>query len=61
MSLSTFHKRDRLNKQRHLRLLSKIQKANVLPYRDTIEQQPSWNKKFSTTARLRVITNDMGE
>ena len=47
--------RDRLNKKRRLRLLSKMQKANVLDRAEDILILPSWNKRFKQTAKMRAV------
>jgi len=47
--------RARLNVLRKRRLLSKVQKAGVAGHLPEILAAPSWNSKFNTVQRLRVM------
>jgi len=50
----SYHRRNRQERKRKLRLLRKIQKAKAIERAEEILALPSWGKRFGRTARLRV-------
>lgn len=45
---------EKLRRKREKRLLTKLQKARAIEYKDTVLAKPTWNRRFKAIQRLRV-------
>jgi hypothetical protein len=51
-------RRERQDRQRRRKLLTKLQKAQALEQRETVERLPSWGRRFGAVIRLRSQRED---